>query len=282
VKPIRFSLVVAFATYLGTGRAGAGGPADGPPSEPARLNPTAPGGREWSAKWDAERVIPKYTVDPADPLFRNEDGELRIKDGVASVKAGLTRLKVMTPKDGAGNHSAPMWRNVEMTAYARRGASARRLSYQAFDLAARSGERHNDAAPCDGTSYHATARFDGRWGFKKEIWHTGGYAQLRPEPAPKPWPTVPEGEWIGMKLVCRNCDGDRHVRLQAYVDRGERDDWKPVVDYTDAGGWRGGMAGCDRPLDYVITEARPAVYFRTDEVDVEVKKFSVREIDPLP
>jgi hypothetical protein len=149
-------------------------------------------------------------------------------------------------------------------------------------LSARSGERHNDSAPCEGTSYHATARFDGQCGFKKEVWHAGGYTNLRPDPAPKPWTTVPEGKWVGMKFLCRNCDGGSHVRLQLYLDADERNDWKPIAELTDAGGWLGEKPGCNRRQDYIITEGRPAVYFRTDQLAVELKKFSVREIAPLP
>lgn len=248
----------------------------------ARLHPTLKGGREWFASWKKERIVPRYEIDPADPLFRNEDGELRIKDGIARIEAGQTRLVVLTPKDAAGVFTRPEWRNVEMTSYVRRGTSTKSLDYQAFYLSARSGERHNDKVPCEGTSYHATARFDGLWGFKKEIWHTGGYTKLQPDPAPKPWPTVPENEWIGLKFVCHNTDKDTHVRLQFYVDQGEKNDWKLMAEFTDTGDWLGEKPGCERPQNYIITEARPAVYFRTDYVNAELKKFSVREIEPLP
>jgi hypothetical protein len=247
-----------------------------------QLAPTIAGGREWFAKWETERVVTKYEWDAADPIFYNEDGTLRIGQGVASAPAGMTRLVALTPTNGAGGWVGPLWTNVEMTIYARRGASTRTMDYQAFYLSARSGQHHNDSVPCEGTSYHATARFDGQCGFKKEIWHTGGYTQLRPDPAPKPWQTVPVGKWIGMKFLCRNCDGGAHVRLQLYLDADERNDWKLVSEFTDAGGWRGEKPGCDRPQDYIITEGCPAVYFRTDYVAVDLKKFSVREIAPLP
>jgi hypothetical protein len=246
------------------------------------LCPTLSGGREWFADWDHTRTVGSYDPDSADKYFFNEEGNLRINDGVAAVSPGMTRLVVLTPTNASGAFIVPQWTNVEMTIYVRRGKTSRTLDYQAFYLSARSGVRHNDDVPCEGTSYHATARFDGQCGFKKEIWHTGGYTGLRPDPAPKPWPTVPEDSWIGMKFLCRNCDGDAHVRLQLYLDAGATNDWKLVSEFTDVGGWRGEKPGCDRPQDYIITEGRPAVYFRTDYVGVEVKKFSVREIAPLP
>ncbi|HEY1171328.1 MAG TPA: hypothetical protein VGH19_08180 [Verrucomicrobiae bacterium] len=246
------------------------------------LHPTLKDGREWFAQWDKERTVKQSGTDPADPLFVNSDGTLQIKDGVASIKAGITRLRVFSPKDKEGKYSGPLWTNVEMTVYAKRGPIAKKLNYQSFCLSVRSGEKHSDTKPCDGTSYHATARFDGKFGFKKEIWHSGGYTDLRPLPTPKPVKTIPEDKWIGLKFVCRNVDGGKHVKLELYLDAEEKNEWKLVSEYTDKGGWKGEEVGCDRPQDYIITEGRPTVYFRTDEVDVEVKKFSVREIAPLP
>ncbi len=247
-----------------------------------QLVPTIPGGREWFARWQKSRVVPAYEIDPEDAAFRNEDGQLRIADGVAAAPAGMTRLVVLTPKDAAGAATQPLWRNVEMTIYAKRGSEAQTLDYQALYLSARSGERHNDDVPCEGTSYHATARFDGQCGFKKELWHPGGYAPLRPEPAPKPWPTVPARQWVGMKFVCRNCDAGRHVKLELYLDAAASGVWKRVAEFTDSGDWRGEQPGCARPQNGIIVEARPAVYFRTDQMPVELKHFSVREIAPLP
>ncbi|MCD6052157.1 MAG: uncharacterized protein K0Q55_3575, partial [Verrucomicrobia bacterium] len=227
------------------------------------LHPTLKGGREWFAKWEQERTVAPYATDKLDPLFVNSSGTLLIKNGSASIKAGITRLRVFSPKGKDGQYTGPLWTNVEMTVYARRGKIAKELDYQALCLCARSGEKHNDEDPCDGTSYHATARFDGKFGFKKEIWHTGGYTDLKPEPTPKPWKTVPENKWIGLKYVCRNVDNGKHVKLELYLDVEEKNEWKLVSEFTDKGGWRGQKAGCDRPRDYIITEGRPAVYFRT-------------------
>lgn len=246
------------------------------------LNPTAENGREWFAQWELARTVSAYGIDSRDPLFRNEEGVLKIDAGVATAPAGMTRFNVLTPTNSAGQFTQSPWRNVEMTIYLQRGAASRTVDWQAFYLSARSGWRHDDSVPCEGTSYHATLRFDGTCGFKKELWHSGGYTQLRPDPAPKLWPTVPMGRWIGMKFICRNAASNSKVTLQIYLDSEERNGWKLVSEFTDAGGWRGEKPGCHRAQDAVIAEARPVVYFRTDFVGVELKKFSVREIAPLP
>jgi hypothetical protein len=243
---------------------------------------TARSGREWYADWNKKRSVAAFKFDPQDALFRNSEGTLTIGGGVATAPAGRTRFYVMTPKDRIGRYLVPRWKNVEMTAYVRCGTPTQAISGQALDFSARSGERHNDEAPCDGTSYHASLRLDGKCGFKKEVWHTGGYTDLLPEPAPQPWSHVPQNEWIGMKFVCRNCDRDKHVHLQLYVDLLERNEWKLVTELTDKGGWEGKQAGCDRPKDFILSSAYPAVYLRTDFVPIEVKKYSVREIEPLP
>ena len=247
----------------------------------AKLFPTVKGGREWSADWRAARSVGPYKEDPRDPLLKNAAGTLSIKGGIASLPSARTRLFVMTPKDRSGKYTAAQWKNVEMTIYVKCGKPTQSVAGQALSLSARSGERHSDDAPCEGTSYHASLRTDGECGFKKEVWHTGGYSSLRPDPAPWLWPTVPQDRWIGIKFVCRNCHNDRHVRLELYVDPDETNDWKLIADVTDGGGWEGKEPGCNRRKDFIIAQERPAVYFRTDFVPVELKKFSVREIDPL-
>jgi hypothetical protein len=276
-----WSGVVVALAVASTATAQSRKPATADPLGVQKLFPTAKLGREWFAAWERPRSIDRSARDPADPQFRNSDGVLTIADGVARAPAGQTRLFIDTPQQGAGRYTMPQWRNVEMTVYFKRGEATRDVSSQAVSLNARSGERHSNEAPCDGTSYHAMLRLDGRCGFKKEVWHTGGYTDLKPEPTPRPWETVPVGAWIGMKFVCRNCDDDKHVLLQMYLDPLERNEWRLVAETTDRGGWEGKEAGCDRPKDYIIAEARPSVYFRTDYVPVELKRFSVREIQPL-
>src|SRR5687767_8613542 len=82
---------------------------------------TAPGGREWYARWDEPRTVGRYSADPQDPLFVNNAGApLRIGGGIASIDPAVTRFYVGTPKAG-GEYTAPLWKNVEITIYARRG-----------------------------------------------------------------------------------------------------------------------------------------------------------------
>ena len=88
------------------------------------LFPSAKGGREGFARWDNARIVPPFEMDPQDALFRNSYGPLHIKDGIASFAPEQSRLYVLTPKDGQGHYTAPLWRNVEMTVYVKRGATS--------------------------------------------------------------------------------------------------------------------------------------------------------------
>lgn len=253
-----------------------------PGDEIKQLFPTARGGREWSARWGEPRTIERFKTDPLDPVFRNSDGTLTIAGGIASAPPVRMRMFVNTPRSREGTYELPPWKNVEMTVYFRCGEPTQEVDGQAVTLSARSGERHNSDFPCEGTSYHASLRFDGRIGFKKEIWHNGGYTELRPRPAPRPWDTVPRNQWIGLKFVCRNCHGDQHVHLQLYMDAGAANDWKLVAELTDGGDWASREDGCERPRNFILNDAYPSVYFRTDFVPIEARDFSIREIDPLP
>jgi hypothetical protein len=128
----------------------------------------------------------------------------------------------------------------------------------------------------------------------------------------------PMNRWVGMKLVLRTITSLGHVNIQGYRDLDNGLDggkWVKMVEWTDTGvigEWGATNAGrqaqldafwadngCGTPaeglpnrcidtaapyLNYnpVYLRAGYACYFRTDHIDkMQLKKFSVREIDPL-
>jgi len=151
----------------------------------------------------------------------NEEGELKIRDGIAAVKAGLTRLNVLTADERAGRLTVAAWRNVEMTVYVKARASAKTLDYQSFYLSARSCWRHDESVPCEGTSYHADSPFRRASVIQKGTLAHGRYTQLRPDPGPS-LGHGSVGRWIGMKFVCRNFDSVAKLKLQLHLDAEER------------------------------------------------------------
>jgi hypothetical protein len=150
-------------------------------------------------------------------------------------------------------------------------------------------------AHCLAASYHLNMNVDGRLVFKKEVSHTGGYTGGRATVKPfvgaggQGGAEMPLGAWVGYKLVVRNAPGGA-VRFEAWLDARADGTWKQVAEASDTGGWNGGDAGLDgcgaAPFGYTqdqkITWAGPLVLFRFDNVEADVKHFSVREIAPLP
>jgi hypothetical protein len=83
-------------------------------------------------------------------------------------------------------------------------------------------------------------------------------------------------------------DHGTHVKLELWRDMtggkgGGK--WELLTEYTDQGGWGKGAPPCGSGVDpaAILTGSHPVVYVRTDKVeDMRYKKFSIREIAPLP
>jgi hypothetical protein len=97
---------------------------------------------------------------------------------------------------------------------------------------------------------------------------------------------------VGLKVVVYNIMGDNEtsgVKLEMYVDNSNINNWTKISDMIDSGGWYSKSnnteflsAGCGRARDYVIIDGGPNVIFRTDNILLDFKNLSVREIQPPP
>jgi hypothetical protein len=146
-------------------------------------------------------------------------------------------------------------------------------------------------AHCLAASYHVNMNVDGRVVFKKEVSHTDGYtsgaATKRPFAGGGAMAT---GKWYGFKLIARNQNADKAVHLEAWLDAKADGNWVKISETNDTGGWNAQEAGIDgcgaAPFKYkrdqIVSWAGPTVLFRFDNVEADVKWFSVREIAPLP
>lgn len=254
-----------------------------------KVHPTAEGGREWFI--DMEN--PKDGIfDPRTAIERQRDGSWRVS-GEDNGKYQV-RMNVYSPKP------EQEWKNVEITGYAK---VVRTLGHSPNDNSdldnvlqwyGRSGEKHSDSNPCDGTSIKGRLHLDGRVGWKKEIWHSGGYTDERgtnraTEPLVMNYNSEGgyyyEGKWIGFKVVIYNIQNDTAVKMEAYIDEDATNEWKKVSELVDDGGWYADskkftQKDCNKERDHVLTEARPIVAFRSDKIEWDFKDLSVREIEP--
>jgi hypothetical protein len=258
----------------------------------SEIYPTAIGGREWFVNMTNPANSTHFSETDGFELIKQNDGSWR-------VNSSHVRLIVETPQNMTD------WKNVEITGYAKLSLPTDVNSTSSFDsnsnnsatdnseseeieglaFIGRSG-RHSSQVPCEGTAYVAGLHNEGSVGWKKEIWHTGGYTDERA----KNIVTKPIlDRWVGWKVVIYDLQvkNQTAVKLESYLDDRNNDSWKKVTDMIDNGGWYSRSsdeeffsADCGKMRDQIIVEPGPFVIFRTDNLILDFKNLSVREIDP--
>jgi hypothetical protein len=177
------------------------------------------------------------------------------------------------------------WKNVEITGYVKINSTINNRHHKDMptDIAwlARGG-RHNNDIPCEGTALIGGIHDDGTVGWKKEIWFTGGYTNETAQ-AQVANPII--GRWIGWKVVMYNIDNDTAVKMESYLDDQNNNRWVQVTNLTDNGGWYADTSDkefysidCGKPKDYIMTNAGLNVMFRSDNLILDFKNLSTREI----
>ena len=77
------------------------------------------------------------------------------------------------------------------------------------------------------------------------------------------------------------------VKMESYLDIKNDGNWTKVTDLVDSGGWYARTsdeefysAHCGKPKDYIVTNPGPIATFRTDNMILDFKDLSIREIQP--
>lgn len=237
-----------------------------------KIYPTKPGGKEWFLNMSNPENDPhvSFTFNP--DLIKQNDSSWKInKDKV--------RINVDTL------NTSKEWKNVEITGYVKVDSlidpSTNVISD--IDWVSRT-DKHNENYPCYGVSLHGGIYPDGSIGWKKEIWFTGGYT--KDISAQKITDSL-LGRWIGWKTVVYNIDNDSSVRMESYLDNSNSNHWIKVFEITDDGGWFASSsdkifysANCGRSKDYRVLNSGPIVTFRADNMILDFKNLSIREIIP--
>jgi hypothetical protein len=258
----------------------------------SEIYPTVSGGREWFVNMTNPANSSHFSETGGFELIRQNDGSWR-------ANSTHVRLVVETPQNMTD------WKNVEITGYAKlslptnvnstssidsnsiNSTANNSESEEIDDLAfiGRSG-RHSSEVPCEGNAYVGGLHNEGSVGWKKEIWHTGGYTDERAKN------TVTEpllDRWVGWKVIIYDMQVNNQtaVKLESYLDDHNNDSWKKVTEIIDNGGWYSRStdeeffrADCGKARDHIIVEAGPFVIFRTDNLILDFRNLSVREIDP--
>jgi hypothetical protein len=274
----------------------------------AKIYPTKENGREWYLNMNNPLNDSLFSITFEPNLTRQNDGSWRISDTNSSYSNPQIRMNIDTPK------GLESWRDVEMTGYIKivsinpsssnitdsinntrndsilTGESLPPLAAESEieDVAwyARGGKR-NDEVPCEGTAYIGILHPDGTGSWKKSIWWTGGYSEDRMHHTVLNEEMI--GKWIGWKVVMYNIEVNNTsgVKMESYIDIDNDGNWTKVTDLIDSGGWYARTsdaefysANCGKTKDYVVINSGPIATFRADNMVLDFKNLSIREIQP--
>ena len=223
---------------------------------------------------------------PQTTMTKNSDGSFKIKS--TKVRMGVFTSSGFNPEEIktlnhnkialAGYMQSPNdWKDVEITGYVKLNSG----DNDNFVWYARGARHTGYGSPpgCEGVAYKGDLFFDGSTRFSKEQWHSGGYdfGEFGKNIGPI------KGKWVGLKVIMYNIvqDDKTAVKLELWVDKKNNNDWIKAAEKIDKGGWGNTGTECRGKPDQIITWGGPIASFRWDgATDVDMKKFSVREIAP--
>jgi len=257
--------------------------------------------RDWFCQWDqgAQRSFKYGPAGFSDPqlIFRGSGaytiyGASNSQSGIMKVTGPCPRIYVRGSSIESDDlpSTVPTWKNVEITFYANTTNTGSNISYAGIEAVARTNH-YPDKLLCSTRGYGGKINFDGRAQFEKECCHGKGDKQTKPVYPFMNKGRMPLNKWIGYKYVVRSCENNTKVKLELYMDltNGKNGGtWQKLTEFIDYDGWSAATPSCcDAHKGKVLTspyfDNTYSVYLRSDGLGRQLyKKFSVREIDPLP
>jgi hypothetical protein len=249
-----------------------------------KIYATKKDGEQWYLESNPSRDT---RFSPQTTLTKNSDGSFKIKS--TKVRMGVYTSSGFHPEEistlnhnkiaSAGYMQSPNdWKDVEITGYVKLNSG----NNDNFVWYARGARHTGYGSPqgCEGVAYKGDLFYDGSTRFSKEQWHTGGYVfgEFGKNIGPI------KDKWVGLKVIMYNIvqDDKTMVKLELWVDKNNDNDWTKAAEKIDKGGWGNTGGECGGETDQIITWGGPIASFRWDgATDVDIKKFSVREIAPL-
>jgi hypothetical protein len=168
-------------------------------------------------------------------------------------------------------HKPTDWKNVEITGeYHYTGGDGPGITHFV-----RSEDHSSLHDGCGGSSYKNKIYFDGTSNFNKEQAH------------PKSWemPHIEhnygelKNHWFRFKTVVFNLPNG-NVNLENWLDPHNNNNWTRIGQLVDNGAWGEDGTECGGKSDEIITWGSPNVTFRWDDISVDFRNLSVREIEP--
>lgn len=244
-----------------------------------KIYDTKPGGFEWYMNMD----------DPREDRHIYNDGKIDASDDNSYSTGDRSRISVYS-EDGIGNdegnmgtydfselhekgywHKPTDWKNVEITGeYLHTGGDGPGITH--FVRSEDHSELHDG---CGGSSYKNKIYFDGTSNFNKEQTHPTSWEMPKIE---HNYGDL-KNHWFRFKTVVYNLPNE-NVNLENWLDPYNNNSWTRIGQLTDNGEWGEDGTKCGGAPDQIITWGSPSVTFRWDDVSIDFRNLSVREIDP--
>lgn len=214
-------------------------------------------------------------------MVKNPDGSYNIgnfsrlsvysRDGVGYTEGSMQTYN-FTKLDSKGYWYKPNdWKNVEITGeYRYRGGNGQGITHYV-----RSEDHSLLHNGCGASSYKNKIYFDGTSNFNKEQTHPfswksshfqHNYGNLK-------------DHWFRFKTVVYNLPTG-HIRLENWLDAFNNNNWTKIGQFIDEGGWGKNGNKCGGRSDQILTWGSPMVTFRWDDLLIDFRNLSVREISP--
>jgi hypothetical protein len=147
------------------------------------------------------------------------------------------------------------------------------------------GRKRNNGAPCEGTAYFGGLHPEGTGSWKKLIRWTGGYTEERFRHKVLNEEMI--GKWIGWNIYNIEISNITALKMESYLDINNNGSWSKFTDFVDSGGWYARTpeaefysARCGKPKDYIVTNSGSIATFRADNMVLDFRDLSIREIQP--
>jgi len=252
-----------------------------------QIYPTKVSGEQWFMNM----TDPNHDIQTVPPLLtKNADGSWKANSSKVRydvyTSAGfhpklITTLNETVLQSKGYMQSPNDWKNIEMTGIVKFNSGDYTNHWTWYAR----GANHTISIPCEGTSYKEGLNYDGKSvKIAKEQWHVS-YVFSKSNSTSTSISTSALGKFIGFKAIMYNfvLNNKTAVKLEIWIDANLDNNWKRVFSFIDSGGFGGSRKRCGGTSDQIITWGGPIATYRWDNAkDVDIKNFSVREIQPPP
>src|SRR5215467_2074714 len=239
-----------------------------------QIYPTKVGGRVWNAPLGEgqTRTLRSGQRDGTNDLKPLGSGTYTITPSSAELKMVGDAPRAYVYDEGRQK----LFENVEITAYYKSVATTSGIStgYQGFEMGVRG---QHELAGTNARVYYSRHSLNGVWWRLKEDVHPKSY-----DVNVKSGVAFTKNIWYGMKHIVRNM-GNGHVMIESYRDETDGKNggtWTKMFSFEDSNGSWSGLPVYNSKTPNCACHSQ---FVRTDNAaDFRVKKWSIRELNPLP